>query len=425
MKIKVTDKSYEEVMALPREEHRKPLKPSIFFRTLLKLLSSADLKATNFHCRSIGMERLGADEPCLILMNHSSFIDLKIASTILYPRPFNIVCTSDGFVGKEWLMRHLGCIPTQKFVSDLGLVRDMVYTVKELHSSVLMYPEASYSFDGTATPLPESIGKCVKMLGVPLVMIRTYGAFARDPLYNGLQLRKVDVSADMEYLLSPQEIAKASTAEINALLAERFSFDNFRDQQEQQIRITEPFRADGLNRVLYKCPHCGNEGAMTGKGTTLTCNSCGKTYLLTETGFLEAQEGETEFSHIPDWYRWERSCVRQELLDGSYRLDIPVRICMLVDSRSIYRVGEGRLIHTREGFHLSGCEGKLDYRQKPTSSYSLYSDYFWYELGDMICIGNSKALYYCFPTGQEDVVAKTRLAAEALYKLTKADRLPV
>ena len=425
MKIKVTDKSYEEVMALPREEHRKPLKPSIFFRTLLKLLSSADLKATNFHCRSIGMERLGADEPCLILMNHSSFIDLKIASTILYPRPFNIVCTSDGFVGKEWLMRHLGCIPTQKFVSDLGLVRDMVYTVKELHSSVLMYPEASYSFDGTATPLPESIGKCVKMLGVPLVMIRTYGAFARDPLYNGLQLRKVDVSADMEYLLSPQEIAKASTAEINALLAERFSFDNFRDQQEQQIRITEPFRADGLNRVLYKCPHCGNEGAMTGKGTTLTCNSCGKTYLLTETGFLEAQEGETEFSHIPDWYRWERSCVRQELLDGSYRLDIPVRICMLVDSRSIYRVGEGRLIHTREGFHLSGCEGRLDYRQKPTSSYSLYSDYFWYELGDMICIGNSKALYYCFPTGQQDVVAKTRLAAEELYKLTKADRLLV
>ena len=423
MKIKVTDKSYEQVMALPREEHRKPLKPSILFRALLKLLSAADLRATNFHCRSIGMERLGADEPCLFLMNHSSFIDLKIASTILYPRPFNIVCTSDGFVGKAWLMRHLGCIPTQKFVSDLSLVRDMLYTVRELRSSVLMYPEASYSFDGTATPLPESIGKCVKMLGVPLVMIRTYGAFARDPLYNGLQLRKVDVSAEMEYLLSPQEIAKASPAEINSLLAERFSFDNFRDQQERQIRITEPFRADGLNRVLYKCPHCGREGAMTGQGITLRCGSCEKTYQLTETGFLQAQEGETEYPHIPEWYRWERSCVRQELLDGSYRLDIPVRICMLVDSKSIYRVGEGRLIHTREGFHLSGCEGKLDYWQKPISSYSLYSDYFWYELGDMICIGNSKVLYYCFPTGQQDVVAKTRLAAEELYKLTKAGQL--
>ena len=43
-----------------------------------------------------------------------------------------------------------------------------------------MYPEASYSFDGTATPLPDSLGKCVKLLNIPVVMIKTYGAFARD-----------------------------------------------------------------------------------------------------------------------------------------------------------------------------------------------------------------------------------------------------
>ena len=36
----------------------------------------------------------------------------------------------------------------------------------------------------------------------------------------------------------------------------------------------------------------------------------------------------------------------------------------------------------------------------------------------MICIGNKDALYYCFPKGG-DVVAKTRLAAEELYKMKK------
>ena len=80
-------------------------------------------------------------------------------------------------------------------------------------------------------------------------------------------------------------------------------------------------------------------------------------------------------------------------------------------------VGEGRLTHTVEGFRLQGCGGKLDYRQSPTASYSLYSDYFWYELGDMICIGDSRALYYCFPREGGDVVAKTRLATEELYKM--------
>ena len=51
------------------------------------------------------------------------------------------------------------------------MVRDMLHTVNELKDSILMYPEASYTFDGTATPLPESVGKLLKMLKVPVVMI--------------------------------------------------------------------------------------------------------------------------------------------------------------------------------------------------------------------------------------------------------------
>ena len=422
MKIKIKDMKYEDVLARPVEKHKSPLRPNIAFRTLLKLLSVPELRSVNFTCRKIGMEKLGKNEPCLFLMNHSSFIDLKIAASILYPRAFNIVCTSDGFVGKSSLMRLIGCIPTKKFITDTVLVRDMLYAVRELKSSVLLVPEASYSFDGTATPLPESMGKCLKMMKVPVVMIRTYGAFARDPLYNNLQLRKVDVSADMEYVLSPEDIAAKKPEELNSILAGQFSFDNFRWQQENKIRIAEAFRADCLNRVLYKCPACGTEGRLLGKGTKLTCGCCKKEYELTEYGYLEAAEGETEYSHIPDWYRWERDCVRNELLDGSYDLDVPVDICMLTDMKSIYRVGEGRLRHTVEGFRLTGCDGKLDYIHKPSASYSLYSDYYWYEVGDVICIGNSDALYYCFPKDSRDVVAKTRLAAEELYKIMKEKR---
>ena len=50
--------------------------------------------------------------------------------------------------------------------------------------------------------------------------------------------------------------------------------------------------------------------------------------------------------------------------------------------------------------------------------HSLNADYYWYEIGDVICIGNQDALYYCFPKGA-DVVTKTRLATEELYKMKK------
>ena len=60
----------------------------------------------------------------------------------------------------------------------------------------------------------------------------------------------------------------------------------------------------------------------------------------------------------------------------------------------------------------------LHYEQKSKASYSLYADYYWYEIGDVICIGDSKVLYYCFPKTEQDVVAKTRIATEEIFKLS-------
>lgn len=414
MKIKVKKAPLEEVLKLKIPEHKPPKKPNIFFRTLLKVASMADLKATDFSYKLINMEEL-PKEPCLILMNHSSFIDLEIAATIFYKKPFNIVTTSDGFVGKFWLMRQLGCIPTQKFVSDLTLLSDIKYAIKN-GTSVLLYPEASYSFDGTATTMPKRSSAMFKYLRCPVLMVKTEGAFSRDPLYNFLQKRKVKVSATVELLLNKDDIKAKSIDEMDEIVKNAFSFDNFKWQQENRIKIDERFRADGLDKILYKCPHCGKEGRMFGKGTEIVCEECKKSYTLDEYGYLKANDA--KFTHIPDWYAWERSCVRQEITDGTYKLDIPVDIRILADFKAIYEVGTGRLIHDKNGFKLTSDDGKLDFCTSPEHSHSLYADYFWYELGDIICIGNNERLYYCFPKVKTPV-AKARLATEELYKLIK------
>ncbi len=417
MKVKTKRMDYDAVVALPRPKHKKPKRPNILFRTLLKLVSLPDLIATGFRCRRIGMEKLGKRESCLYLMNHSSFIDLEIAASVLYPRPFNIVSTWDAFIGKRWLMRNLGCIPTVKFASDVGLVRDVFYAVREKKSSVLIYPEAGYSLDGTATVLPDNLGQFVKRLGVPVVMIRTHGAFARDPLYNNLQKRRVRVSAEVEYLLSAEELAAMSEEEILSRIRECFTFDYFRWQSDAGVRVDAPYRADYLNRVLYKCPHCLEEGKTVGKGIHLTCHGCGAKYRLDEYGRLEAENRETAFSYVPDWFAWQRECVREEIQSGAYSLDVPVEIAMQVDTKALYFVGDGRLTHTVDGFSLEGCDGKLSVRQKAASMYSVNADFNFYEIGDVISFGNTRAIYYCFPKAEGHFVAKTRLATEEIYRL--------
>ena len=413
MKIKTCKMDYDEVIALPRPSHRKPKKPSRILSLVMRVAAIPDLRQVKFAYTKKNMEKAGKG-PFLILMNHSSFLDLEIASKIFFPKRYNIVCTSDGLVGKEGLMRGLGCIPTQKFVSDITLITDMKHALLNNKISVLMYPEASYSFDGTATPLPRRMGVLFKALGVPVLMVTTYGSFARDPLYNNLQKRKVRVTAQLECLLSSEEVKEKTVEEIDTILDSAFAFDYFSWQKENKVKIDAPFRADGLHRILYKCSCCGQEGKMEGAGTGLICHACGKTWELNEYGQLV---GEC-FSHIPDWYAWERECVRKEIEDGSYLLDTDVDIGIIVDFKSLYMVGSGHLTHGADGFVLEGCDGRLHYTQSPKENYSLYSDYYWYEIGDVICIGKKDCLYYCFPK-KKDVVAKARIAAEELFKIER------
>jgi hypothetical protein len=164
------------------------------------------------------------------------------------------------------------------------------------------------------------------------------------------------------------------------------------------------------------------EGEMEGKGVELTCKKCGKTYILDEYGALLPKDGEGKFDHIPDWFDWQRDVVRREIEADGYSMDIAVDLYMVIDSKGLYRVGEGRLKHDKEGFVLDGCDGRLRYEQKSLACYTLNSEYFWYEIGDVISIGTHERLYYCFPKENGGIVTKARLATEEIYKLLMREK---
>ena len=422
MKIKTVKTTYAEVQARSRPKHRRPRVRSLFWHTIVRLIIIPDLLATRFKLRRKGKM---PDEPCLVLMNHSSFLDLKIAFRLLYPRRFSVVATTDAMMGKESLMRWLGCIPTQKFVTDMSLIRDIKYMLRDKKSSVLMYPEAGYSFDGTATTMPAQLGGLVKMLGVPVVTVITYGAYAQQPLYNDLHIRRVRAEAEVNTLFTREQVQTLSADELSAGLVQAFSFDQFAWQYENGVKITEKNRADGLHRLLYKCPACGAEGRTEGKGIHLTCHACGKRWVMTELGRIEGEDGVSEYPHLPDWYAWERAEVKREIEEGRYALDVPVDIRMLVDAKALYEIGKGRLVHDAEGFRLTDEVGEMLYEQKPRAAHTLNADFYWYEIGDVIGLGNRDGLFYCFPRSEDDrfvPVAKARLATEEMYRLAMVDR---
>lgn len=60
---------------------------------------------------------------------------------------------------------------------------------------------------------------------------------------------------------------------------------------------------------------------------------------MTELGELEAVSGETVFSHIPDWYEWERVNVRREVEEGTYSSgELPVHVDTLPNAKKFIRL---------------------------------------------------------------------------------------
>ena len=164
MKLKIKNVSLDYALSIEPKKRERLKKPSPLFSALIRILSIPDMLAAKFPYTKERMELAGKG-PYLILMNHSSFIDLKIASRVLFPKRYFIVTTSDAFIGKAWLMKKIGCIPTQKFTADVGLARDMLRAVKDKKTSVLLFPEAGYTFDGTTTTLPPNTGSLLKKNG--------------------------------------------------------------------------------------------------------------------------------------------------------------------------------------------------------------------------------------------------------------------
>ncbi|MDY4997336.1 MAG: 1-acyl-sn-glycerol-3-phosphate acyltransferase [Bacilli bacterium] len=419
MKIKYKEENFESIISYRPKNCRKPKKPSRFRRFLLKTVSKFDLKETNFKYNLGDYSSINKNEPILILMNHSSFIDLEIASTIFYPRPINIVTTTDGFIGKNWLLRNLGCVPAKKFIMDVDLVRNLLYISKKLKSSILMYPEASYSFSGETTPLPDSVGKLIKLLKIPVVSVITENAFLRQPLYNMLNKHDVDVSANVKVLIKKEDINKLSVDEINNILKKEFDLDYWKKQKEQNVIIKEGNFAEGLERVLYKCPHCGVEGEITTKGNEITCAKCGVKYIIQPNGVLKSTNAETRFSSVSEWYQYERDEVKKEILNGTYKTEFDPELFLTVDTYKLFKVKDAHphFIHDINGFSLTDSSKDLSFKLNPQETYSVYSDFYWYELGDVISIGNTDIQYYCFPKNSKISVAKIRIASEEMYKI--------
>lgn len=396
------------------------VKPPVRQRTLLLplvwLLSYPAKWVHRSKIQKVNME--GLKPPYLLLCNHNAFLDFKITTAAIFPHRANYVVAIDGFLGREGLLRQAGCICKRKFTSDVLLLYHLRRVMKNKNIAVI-YPEARYSLCGTASDLPGALFGLVSYLKVPVVTLIMHGHHVNSPFWNTKDRGVKQISATMTQIITAEEAGTISNDEVARRLKKQFQYDDFAWQREQKLKITYEDRAKGLHKVLYQCPQCNMEYKTESDGKTIRCSACGKSWEMSEYGELSATSGKTEFSHIPDWYEWQRSNVQTEIEVGKYSFSSKVLVRSLPNAKGYILLGEGTLVHDMDGFHLSGnYEGegyKVDFPVKSLYACHIEYDYLG-KYGDCVDLNTLTDTYYIYPQEKEFSVTKLALATEELYK---------
>lgn len=396
------------------DTHSNPKNPKLVLLT--SFIAALEVWKHKAKIEKINMK--GIKPPYILLGNHNAFLDIQMLRYITFPHKMSYIVAIDGFLGRKNFLESIGCICKRKFTTDPYLVKNIEYVLTKQKNILAMFPEARYSLCGTNAIIPTSVARLVKHFKVPLVILKMNGHHINSPFWN-LRMRKVKgIEATLKCVATSEEIESMSIEEIDELIQNEFIYDEYAWQRKHNIRIKCDWRAEGLHKVLYKCPECGHEYKMSTSGTILQCNHCGKKWEYTELGNLVALEGETKFSHIPDWYEWEREEVRKEVEAGTYHFESEVHTDILPKDQFIH-IGKGKLVHDLNGFRLTGVyEGEPYELVIPASStYGVHIEYEYLgQFGDCVDLNTLDNTYYVYPERKDFSVTKISLATEEIYK---------
>lgn len=308
--------------------------------------------------------------PYVVVANHCGFMDVCGLIRLMYPNCANFVISVTQIVKWPKAIKYMGILPKKQFTVDTTLIRDIKYVLSK-NRPVAIFPEAKLSVVGTPNIIKPAVAKLIKMLKVPLVTVRFDGAYLHKPRW-AKSKRFLPVYAHVNVAVSQSEIDAISVDEIYKRLVDDLTFDDYAYQLEKGIEIDVPDLVEGLEHILYKCPNCGEEFAMTGHGNALSCGKCGMTVIQNKLGQLEGGK----FDKVTDWYAWQADCVKEELVSGNYRFEAYFGVEKLVN-KDYVELGEAKIVHDETGITVSWGDEKLFYKAGSLYTLSFNNEFIY------------------------------------------------
>lgn len=337
-----------------RKERRKEMKSMFSLRHYLVLMWACSMIRLYVRARtkaSPAFRKQKKEGAMLLLSNHLSAIDFAYFTPPFFGKKVNFVVAENMMYSTPFfatLIQGYHAITKKQFYADYTCIKNIKRNI-DAGISVIMCPEGKVSAEGKTGPIAVSIAKLVKWLGCPVASCVLEGSGLTLPKW-AAGIRRNRVVCNLDVMLTAEQVKAMSTAEIMECIDRSLSHNEHVWQLENGLRYRGRHLAEGLERLLYKCPRCGAEFSLATKGNAISCDKCGFEAEYTDRGVIEPRGDTKECPERIDlWFEWQKAEVEKETENPDFVLEKPVNLFIENVKRNGYRfVTAGVLTMTRE-----------------------------------------------------------------------------
>jgi len=300
-----------------------------------------------------------AQGPFVVIANHQAALDfVNLIGVRRRPMSFVLSWSFYSTLPIKGFLDKMGVIPKQQFQTSVTDMKRMKAVI-ENGEALVIYPAGLMCEDGLSTPIPRATYKFLKWLGADVYVARSAGSYFVMPKWaKGLRPGRTEL--DIYKLFDSAELKSLSVEEIRRRSDEALLYDAYREQEAILCTYSGGDNIQGLEKVLYMCPHCGAEHSMEVRDrNTLFCTGCGYAQQSDVYGFLHKVSGHgEEIRYVSDWNRLILRRLAEKIEAGEDFVSAPVRIKTVEPREHCFAdAGEGVLSLDRDGFHVRAVIG--------------------------------------------------------------------
>ncbi len=242
-------------------------------------------------------------EPYVLLGNHTYLFDVVHVPLRLRKVPF-IIASQTLFTKQptKFLVTQVAhVIPKSKGKSDMNTIRKVFDSVAKGYP-ILIFPEGNTTYYGETEYIESSTMKLLKKLGLDVMTCNVKGGFLSRPRWGKGKRGRHHIELYYDITITKDEIKNLSVEEIGKIVNKALYYNAYEDQREKMISHPGKHLAEGLEDVVYVCPHCQAINTIETSGNEITCTSCHAKGHIDKYGFIHG----FKFDNLVDWNHFQR-----------------------------------------------------------------------------------------------------------------------